>query len=93
MLFRSPLVDVLETEQIVVVGGGSEGATSATFTPTGGGLSLGSTAKRQKTRVQNQQVLEALVRLTGVNFEWNATAWRAWLSSRQGPPDIDLRRG
>jgi hypothetical protein len=54
---------------------------------------MGSGPKRQKTRVQNQQVLEALVKLTGANFEWNTAAWRAWLANRQSPPDFDPRRG
>ena len=90
----APLIDVLETEHQVVVGGGTpEGSTTATFTPSGGGLSMGSGPKRQKTRVQNQRVLEALVRLTGENFEWNSAAWRAWLANRQSPPDFDPRRG
>ena len=90
----APLIDVLETEHLVVVGGGApEGSTTATFTPSGGGLSMGSGPKRQKTRVQNQRVLEALVRLTGENFEWNTAAWRAWLANRQSPPDFDPRRG
>jgi len=89
-----PLIAVLETEHIVTVGGGSpEGSTSATFTPSGGGLSMGGGPKRQKTRVQNQRVLEALVRITGENFDWNAAAWRAWLANRQMPPDFDPRRG
>jgi HEAT repeat protein len=89
-----PLIEALETEHMVVVGGGApEGSTTATFTPGGGGLSMGSGPKRQKTRVQNQRVLEALVRLTGENFEWNTAAWRAWLANRQSPPDFDPRRG
>lgn len=89
-----PLIDVLETEHMVVVGGGaSEGSTTATFTPSGGGLSMGGGPKRQKTRVQNQRVLEALVKLTGENFDWNTAAWRAWQANRQSPPDFDPRRG
>ena len=43
--------------------------------------------------MQNPQVLEALVTLTGVNFDWNREAWKAWLASRQCPPDFDPRRG
>jgi len=89
-----PLIDVLETEHMVVVGGGAaEGSTTATFTPSGGGLSMGGGPKRQKTRVQNQRVLEALVKITGENFDWNTNAWRAWLANRQSPPDFDPRRG
>jgi len=89
-----PLIDALVTEHMVTVGGGTpEGSTTATFTPSGGGLSMGSGPKRQKTRVQNQHVLEALVRLTGENFDWNTGAWRTWLANRQSPPDFDPRRG
>ena len=89
-----PLIGALETEHMVVVGGGApEGSTTATFTPSGGGLSMGGGPKRQKTRVQNQRVLEALVKITGENFDWNTAAWRAWQANRQLPPDFDPRRG
>ena len=90
----APLIGVLETDHVAMVGGAAvEGSTTATFTPSGGGLSMGSGPKRQKTRVQNQRVLEALVRLTGENFAWNTSAWQAWLANRQLPPDFDPRRG
>jgi len=37
-----PLIGALETEHMLVVGGGApEGSTTATFTPSGGGLSMG----------------------------------------------------
>ena len=89
-----PLIGALETEHMLVVGGGApEGSTTATFTPSGGGLSMGGGPKRQKTRVQNQRVLEALVKITGENFDWNTAAWRAWQANRQLPPDFDPRRG
>lgn len=86
------LVGALETEHVVVSGTGREGQTSATFTPSGGGLSLGGGPKRGKVRVRNEKVLEALVEITGVNFEWNGDAWRGWLATRDAPPDLDLRR-
>ncbi len=89
----SPLINALETQHIIVVGSGAEGATSATFTPSGGGLSMGSGKKNSKVSVQNERVLQALITLTGVNFEWNRSAWRAWLANRQSPPDFDPRRG
>ena len=90
-----PLIDALQTQHIVVAGDGTpEGSTSATFTPSGGGLSMGSGSKRIKTAVRNDRVLEALVALTGANFEWDAQAWRAWLANRQAPPPgFDPRRG
>jgi len=89
-----PLIGALETEHMLVAGGGApEGSTTATFTPSGGGLSMGGGPKRQKIRVQNQRVLEALVKITGENFDWNTAAWRAWQANRQLPPDFDPRRG
>jgi len=89
-----PLINALQTEHTVVVGDGTpEGSTSATFTPAGGGLSMGGGAKRVKVVAKNDRVLESLVTLTGVNFEWNIAAWRAWLANRDSLPDFDLRRG
>jgi len=88
------LIDVLETQHMTLAGGGAaEGATSATFTPAGGGLSLGGGAKRMMVNVQNQQVLTALVKLTGKNFQWDQAAWRAWFSQGEAAADCDLRRG
>jgi hypothetical protein len=90
-----PLIDALDTEHVVVTGDGKpEGSTSATFTPSGGGLSMGGGPKRSKVSVRNERVLEALVMLTGTNFEWDSFAWRSWLASRHAPPaDYDPRRG
>ena len=90
-----PLIDALETQHIVTTGDGTpEGSTSATFTPAGGGLSMGGGPKRSKVAVRNDRVLEALVTLTGANLEWDARAWRAWLATRHAPPaSYDPRRG
>jgi hypothetical protein len=90
-----PLVDALETQHVVVSGDGKpEGSTSATFTPSGGGLSMGGGPKRSTMSVRNDRVLEALVALTGTNFEWDARGWRVWLETRHAPPaDYDPRRG
>jgi hypothetical protein len=90
-----PLIDALETQHVTVTGDGTpEGATSATFTPSGGGLSMGGGPKRAKVAVRNDRVLEALVALTGTNFEWDVRGWRTWLASRRAPPaGYDPRRG
>jgi hypothetical protein len=89
------LIAALETEHVMVQGEGPPpGATSATFTPTGGGLAMGGGPKPTKVRVRNPRVLEALVALTGANFEWDQPAWRAWLANRESPPPgFDPRRG
>jgi hypothetical protein len=90
-----PLIDALQTQHVVVTGDGTpEGSTSATFTPAGGGLSMGGGPKRAKVAVRNERVLEALVTLTGTNFAWDTGAWRAWLAARHAPPaGFDPRRG
>ncbi len=89
-----PLIAALETNHVMVAGGPAEGSTSATFTPAGGGLSMGGGPKKKIVRVRNDRVLEALVALTGVNFEWDATAWQAWLMNERAlPADFDPRRG
>jgi hypothetical protein len=90
-----PLIAALETRHLTVVGSGQPaGSTSATFTPAGGGLAMGGGPKPKLVAVRNARVLEALVTLTGQNFEWNADAWRAWLvNERSLPADFDPRRG
>jgi hypothetical protein len=90
-----PLVLALETEHVMIQGSGPpEGSTSATFTPSGGGLSMGGGPKPTKVWVRNERVLDALVGLTGVNHGWDKAAWRAWLVARSmPPPEWDPRRG
>jgi HEAT repeat protein len=90
-----PLIGALETEHATVVSDGrAPGSTSATFTPAGGGLSMGGGPKKVKVRLRNEAVLEALIALTGVNFQWDQAAWRAWLANERSlPVDYDLRRG
>jgi len=90
-----PLITALETEHVGVVGDGrAAGSTSATFTPGGGGLAMGGGPRKLKVKLRNDRVLEALIALTGVNFQWDQAAWRAWLSNERSlPADFDLRRG
>jgi len=88
-----PLIDALVTRHVVGADA-PEGQMSATFTPSGGGLAMGGGPKRSVVEARNARVLEALVALTGANFEWDAAAWRRWLAARNAPPDdFDLRRG
>jgi hypothetical protein len=89
------LITALETNhQVVTQPGSPAGSTSATFTPSAGGLSMGGGPQQKVVPVRNARVLEALVILTGVNFEWDAAAWRAWLANERSlPADFDPRRG
>ena len=90
-----PLIAALETEHAsIVTDGRAPGSTSATFTPSGGGFSMGAGPKRVMVKLRNDRVLEALIALTGMNFQWDQAAWRAWLANERSlPPDFDLRRG
>ncbi|MFM7040984.1 MAG: hypothetical protein ACKO35_02150, partial [Planctomycetaceae bacterium] len=90
-----PLIAALETEHAsIVTDGRAPGSTSATFTPSGGGFSMGGGPKRVMVKLRNDRVLEALIALTGMNFQWDQAAWRAWLANERSlPPDFDLRRG
>jgi hypothetical protein len=89
------LVASLETQHVMMPGaGGQSGSMSVTFTPSGSGLSMGGGPKPVKVKARNEQVLAALVQLTGANFHWDIAAWRDWLATQARPAaDIDLRRG
>jgi hypothetical protein len=90
------LVESLQTEHVVVVGGEAPGRVSTTFGSGGdSGLSMGGSGpKASKVVARNERVLEALVALTGKNFGWDEAAWKVWLASREAiPPGFDLRRG
>jgi len=88
------LIEVLETRHKVVSSDGTpEGSTTATFTPAGGGLSLGGNRQTRIVTVRNPSVHAALVSLSGVDFQWDTAAWRSWLANRDAPADFDPRRG
>jgi hypothetical protein len=87
-----PLMRVLITQQVVTVGAGSGGKTSATFSPTGGGLALGSSQKTKVVVSQNADVLEALTTLTNKNFGWDQTSWHLWFRNQGVSQTVDIRR-
>ena len=88
------LIEALETRHTVTTSDGApEGSTTATFTPSGGGLSLGGNRQTRIVPVRNPSVHDALVGLCGIDFQWDATAWRAWLANRDAPAGFDPRRG
>ncbi len=95
-----PLVDALVTlHQERHISGNPE-AISSTFgtgpggsgAPGGGGLSMGGGTRIIRLRVANQRVLDALVALTGRNFNFDQRAWTYWLASQQRPAVLDARR-
>ena len=87
-----PLINVLITQSVVSSSTASGGKTSVTFSPTGGGLALGSNQKQKIISSQNTQVLEALTTLTGVNYGWDQTRWQLWFLNQGVSSTVDIRR-
>ncbi len=84
-----PLIEALITDHKITIPGGPPGKMTGSFSPKGsgsGGIGLGVGGGGPKTkvnRVRNQTVLDALVALTGRNFEFNVEAWRQWHLAQQ----------
>ncbi len=102
----SPLINALVTTHYIVLPKTSD-AYTATFSkndgggaaggsPFGGtGFSAGGETRVIPRTVNNQEVLTALIRLSGgANFGFDKQAWRYWLDSqyRQSAPVVDARR-
>lgn len=104
----SPLIDALVTTHFIVLPAKSD-AYTATFSPsgaspsgaspsapqTGTGFSSGDDRKVIPRTVTNQEVLEALIRLSGgVNFGFDKKAWQFWLAheNRSTAPHVKSRR-
>ena len=93
-----PLIDAVVTVHKFKVVTGS-GSVSPGFSsgpggrPGGAGLSAGGGTKIIPQTMQNQSVLDALVALTGCNFNFDKQAWKHWYAAQKKAPDaIDARR-
>lgn len=88
----SPLIDALQTKHKKVVGNSSGGDTYS-FNPTSGGFSMGGGGpKTIEGRLNNPDVLTALVRLTGENYSYNKELWKKWHATQAQMVQVDLRR-
>lgn len=91
----SPLIDVLVTTHRIIDRNGGRDTTS--ISADGGvGMSRGGPTYTDLA-VHNRQVLDALVELTGQNFEFDQRAWRRWYNIEKvrifaETPSVDLRR-
>jgi hypothetical protein len=56
-------------------------------------MSVGGGSKEVHLWIENQEVLRALVALTGENFEFDQRAWKSWYASQRKPVTLDVRRG
>ena len=59
----------------------------------GGGLAWGQNTVEKVNRSENREVRAALMRLTGVDFQFDKDAWRAWLIQQRRTSSFNARRG
>jgi hypothetical protein len=96
----SPLIDALVTTHPQVIPsrpGVSAEATTMSFSDEGSFMKQGEGDKLLLVHVHNQAVLDALQRLSGVNFAFDKKAWRYWHAQEKiardtAPLPIDARR-
>jgi hypothetical protein len=86
------LVDALVTTHKFRVGNEGGGDTYSMNTATGQHSFGGGGPKIIRQDVQNPRVLQALIALSGENFNFDETGWRSWLASLQIEEQFDLRR-
>lgn len=89
-----PLIDALITTHRFRLAKGDPRQVSSTFSnaPGAGGFSFGSSEKIVDAQIQNRAVLDALVQLTGQNFEYNIGAWKDWYAAQKRGNLEDARR-
>lgn len=99
-----PLIDALETVHKYTLTQGKPGGVSTTFgtgsnsgvggfpSAGGGGLSVGQQTKVVKRTIRNQEVLDALISLTRVNYQFDVKGWKAWVMTQKKAPRLDVRR-
>jgi hypothetical protein len=95
----SPLIAALVTTHArVLPGRASPDATSATFSGDGSSSLAGNQGPQIViSRVRNQPVLDALIRLTGANFDYDQERWRYWhaqerVAQEASQSAVDARR-
>ncbi len=90
-----PLIDGLITVHTYHVTSGNSNPNSISTgvgSDGSGGLSMGSSTRVVKQEMQNQGVLDALVNLTGQNFDFDEVAWRNWYAAQNKAAKVNSRR-
>lgn len=87
---------LVTTHKFQVVLGNQNGQTTAGAgrSSTGGGgmgFSMGSSVKTVSQNIQNQEVLEALKKITEVNFMYDKTSWINWYQQSTGGAGATIR--
>lgn len=92
-----PLIDSLVVVQRIDIVEGQPGGIGATFgkgpNSGGSGLSVGQSVRTEFREVRNPEVLDALIKITRHNFEFDVVAWRSWFATQKQPETLDGRRG
>lgn len=90
------LIDALVTTQVLTLrspGPESSDAVTATFSKSGAGFSTGNRTAVVRRNIPNQEVLNALVKLSGgVSFSYDQQAWKYWLEAQPTEEVYGLRR-
>ena len=94
-----PLIDALVTKHKFIIPGGGEGSVTPTFSRDasgngGAGLSSGGGPKVVQRSMRNDEVLAALVKLTGKDFDYDVEGWKDWLATtkQEKQPAVNPRR-
>lgn len=88
-----PLIDALVTTHTYKVVEGQGSGMSAGFSSDGGGgLTSGSRVRMIRQDISNQSALDALVNLTGLNLDFDETAWRHWYAAQNKATKVNARR-
>ncbi|HVX12281.1 MAG TPA: hypothetical protein VHC22_13955 [Pirellulales bacterium] len=93
-----PLIEALRTNHIHVVAPAQQGTTAGFGGMTGGnnggfaGNFGNSGPKIVKMEYKNPEVLQALVEMTGQNFDYDKDAWKAWFGRQRRSLGLNARR-
>jgi hypothetical protein len=89
----APLIDALITTHKFLIDNSPSGQTTAGFGTGGGAFQFGGGPKYVSRKLQNPDVLDALVSLTGgMNFQYDVAAWKKWYASQKQSGTLDARR-
>lgn len=91
----APLIDSLITIHKFAITSGSPGTSSSFGTGAssgGGGISMGQSTKIVKQQIQNAVVRDALVHLTGVNYNYDVRTWKNWYAAQKKDGGLNARR-
>lgn len=92
-----PLIEALRTFHIHVVAPAQNGTTAGFGGITGGPMNFGgsfggSGPIRVRQEYRNQDVLQAIVNITGQNYDYDKDSWKAWYASQRKSLGLNARR-